>query len=141
MNETQFALVWRTGLVCAAVTFTGCAQTAWHAAQLPGLSMASNRMNEDALLRSFRGQPVDELKRNIRDGDYRFRGLNNVDTHREWVPGLRSGEFNPYHVEYLITGNAEKWTPVAERYFNVYNHLLLPELRNAKLDTYGYRVP
>lgn len=97
-------------------------------------------MNERALQRQFTGDPIAELDANTAAGSYQFQGLSNTDTKREWVPGVRSRDVPREHVVWLMTNNAQTWTPAAERYFASYNSALLQRRKGKRLDTYGEAI-
>jgi hypothetical protein len=119
---------------------SGCGETLWHAAQVPGLRGVSDRMNDRALQRRLSGDPLQELDQTTQQGDYRFLGLMDTDNNRNWVPGVPAGSYPDVQAVYLVTDHTQTWTSAAIRYFSTYNRALVARRQGKKLDSGGILV-
>lgn len=124
-----------SGLVC--FVMTGCSHVLWQAAQLPGLSGISQRMNERAFIREITGSPSNEVAYRVRHGQYQFKGLVVNSSNEQWVPGLIPNQYSVYQVVWMPVIPGEERTTLAEKYYREFNVLMLEARRGVKLDNYG----
>ena len=127
-----------SGLACLAMPV--CSHLLWQAAQLPGLSDISRRMNERAFIKAVTGDPSQEVAYRVRQGCYRFKGLVVNRSNKRWVPGLREEQYSTYHVTWMPVIPGEERTALAEKYYREFNILMLKARRGVELDVYGYAV-
>jgi hypothetical protein len=116
---------------------TGCSELAWQAAQLPGLSGISHRMNERAFQRRIAGDPAVEVNYNAEHSNYRFMGLLDTQNKQEIVPGLKKDQFSRYQVTFYPVSPDDKDFEDAENYFKQFNLLMVERRKGKKLDVYG----